>query len=51
MDMGILTHQRIILLIDDKVSQENSVYRLKQIDNNGQFEYSKKVEVSFMNTE
>ena len=34
--------------IDDKVSTGKYYYRLKQIDNDGQFEYSKKVEVSFM---
>ena len=34
--------------IDDKVSTGKYYYRLKQIDNDGQFEYSKIVEVSFM---
>ena len=34
--------------VDDKVSAGKYSYRLKQIDNNGQFEYSKIVEVSFM---
>jgi hypothetical protein len=31
--------------VDDKVSSEKYSYRLKQIDNDGQFEYSKTVEV------
>ena len=34
--------------VDDKVSTGKYYYRLKQIDNDGQFEYSKNVEVSFM---
>ncbi len=34
--------------VDTKVSTGKYLYRLKQIDNNGQFEYSKNVEVSFM---
>ena len=34
--------------IDDNVSAESYLYRLKQIDNDGQFEYSKTVEVSFI---
>jgi len=34
--------------VDDNVSAGSYSYRLKQIDNDGQFEYSKVVEVSFM---
>ncbi|MBK6913193.1 MAG: T9SS type A sorting domain-containing protein [Ignavibacteriales bacterium] len=34
--------------IDDDVSAGSYLYRLKQIDNDGQFEYSKTVEVSFI---
>ncbi len=34
--------------VDDEVSTGNYSYRLKQIDNDGQFEYSKVVDVSFM---
>ena len=34
--------------IDDKVSAGKYAYRLKQIDNDGHFEYSKNIEVSFM---
>jgi len=34
--------------IDDKVSSGSFYYRLKQIDNNGQFEYSKTIDVSFI---
>ncbi len=34
--------------VDNKVSAGKYAYRLKQIDNNGQFEYSKNVEVSLM---
>ncbi len=34
--------------VDNKVSTGKYYYRLKQIDNDGQFEYSKNVEVSFM---
>ncbi len=33
--------------VDTKVSTGNYLYRLKQIDNNGQFEYSKTIEVDF----
>ena len=36
--------------VDNKVSAGKYAYRLKQIDNNGQFEYSKNVEVSFNET-
>jgi hypothetical protein len=35
--------------VDDNVFAGSYSYRLKQIDNDGQFEYSKVVEVSFMN--
>ncbi len=34
--------------IDDDVSAESYLYRLKQIDNDGQFEYSKTIELSFI---
>lgn len=33
--------------VDDKVSAGKYLYRLKQIDNDGQFEYSKTVEINF----
>ncbi len=33
--------------VDDKVSSGKFSYRLKQIDNDGQFEYSKTIEVDF----
>ena len=33
--------------IDDKISAGKHLYRLKQIDNDGKFEYSKEVEVDF----
>ena len=48
MVMEIQIHQRIIHLLMIKVSAGKYSYRLKQIDNDGQFEYSKNVEVSFM---
>jgi hypothetical protein len=35
--------------VDDKVSSENYSYRLKQIDNDGQFEYSSTVKVDLRN--
>ena len=46
--MGIQTHLKDYSFVDDKVSTGKYYYRLKQIDNDGQFEYSKNVEVSFM---
>ena len=43
--METATHQRVILLLMTKVNSGKYSYRLKQIDNDGQFEYSKTLEV------
>ncbi|MCK7523523.1 MAG: T9SS type A sorting domain-containing protein [Ignavibacteriales bacterium] len=47
MAMVTATHQRVILIEDKNVTAGKYSYRLKQIDNDGQFEYSKTIEVDF----
>ena len=47
MVMVTATHQKIILLLMINVTAGKYSYRLKQIDNDGQFEYSKTIEVDF----
>ncbi len=49
MAMETLTHQRIIHL-KIKLTAGKYSYRLKQIDNDGQFEYSKTIEVDLWYT-
>ena len=45
MVMVIAIHQRIIAFEDKNMLSGKYSYRLKQIDNDGQFEYSSVVEV------
>ena len=47
MAVATATRQRVILLWINTVSTGKYSYRLKQIDNDGQFEYSKTIEVDF----
>ncbi len=43
--------QKFYSFIDNTVSQGDFLYRLKQIDNNGNYKYSKKIEINFANQE
>ena len=47
MVMVTATHQKVTVLKTRMLYQENISYRLKQIDNDGQFEYTKTIEVDF----